>query len=604
MGLEGQGQAGSLEDERAFRMRAERTAGRLARLQLITSRLLTASTSEEVARALTDSVVAAADGDSSGAMWCQVWLVDGPRLRLASASEAAPVAVVDELDIAEGPGLAACVRAKKAAFAVCAPTGEECPADGGAPPPLVSAGLLPIVLGGVALGGLVVAYPPEHEIDTEERGFLAAMSEQAAQALERSRLNAEQAAMARTNGFLAESAQILAEAPSFTDALERLARLALTVLGDICLIDVGRDDGRIERMVALHREPFMQPLVDKLRTQYPPDPDRGHPVADVIRSGEPSWSPDMSDEFLRGVATTPEHFKLVKDLGFHSYITVPLVAVGGVLGSLTLVSADRTFEPADVVFAKRLAHQVGAVVFNAHRYDATLQTAHILQQSLLPKTLASPPGMQIDTRYLPATRGLEVGGDFYDVLMLPSRRVGFMIGDVAGHNRDAAAAMGQLRSAARALSGQVHSPASLIETLQWSWDLLEVGRMTTAVFGRLDQNTGDIVVASAGHPPPMLITPGAATARFLPVVPAAPLGAPSSAAINWEGRLERGQTLLLYTDGALDDRGHDADWALGRLAEVAADGDANPAAVCGRIVDSLPTRRADDVALLALRIWD
>lgn len=602
MGLEGQRQVGSLEDERAFRLQAERTAGRLARLQRITSRLLTASTSQEVARVLTDSVVA--DGDSAGATWCQVWLVEGPNLVLVSASGAAPEAVVGELDIAEGPGLAACVRARKAAFAVCSPTGEGCPEDGGAPPPLVSAGLLPIVLGGVALGGLVVAYPPEDEIDTEERGFLAAMADQAAQALERARLSAEQATMARTNGFLAESAQILAEAPSFTDALERLARLALTVLGDICLIDVGRDDGRIERMVALHREPFMQPLVDKFRTLYPPDPDRGHPVANVIRSGEASWAPAMSDEFLRGIATTPEHFKLVKDLGFHSYITVPLVSVSGVLGSLTLVSADRTFEPADVAFAKRLAHQVGAVVFNAHRYDATLQTAHILQQSLLPKALVSPPGLQIDTRYLPATRGLEVGGDFYDMIMLPSHRVGFMIGDVAGHNRDAAAAMGQLRSAARVLSGQVHSPASLIETLQWSWDLLEVDRMTTAVFGRLDQTTGDMVMASAGHPPPLLITPGAAVASYLPVVPCTPLGAPPTAAINWEGRLERGQTLLLYTDGTLDDRDHDTDGALERLAAVAADGDPHPAAVCGRIVDSLPVRRADDVALLALRIWD
>src|SRR5205807_565290 len=97
-------------------------------------------------------------------------------------------------------------------------------------------------------------------------------------------------------------------------------------------------------------------------------PGRHHPVADVIRSGESSWSPFMSDDFLAGIATTPGHYQLVKDLGFRSYITVPLLAAGEILGSITLVSSGRSFEPADVAFAERLAQQVGAVVFNAHRY--------------------------------------------------------------------------------------------------------------------------------------------------------------------------------------------------------------------------------------------
>ena len=190
------------------------------------------------------------------------------------------------------------------------------------------------------------------------------------------------------------------------------------------------------------------------------------------------------------------------------------------------------------------------MVNNARRFDASQETSHILQQSLLPRRLPAVEGLEVETRYLPATRGLEVGGDFYDLVILPSRRVGFMIGDVAGHDRDAAAAMGQLRSAARALAGQVREPAALIGALQWSWDLLGFERMATAIFGRLDQNSGDLILASAGHHPPLLISPG--SAEFVPVRPSPPLGAPAAEAVDWIGHLAPGQVLLLYTDGVLD----------------------------------------------------
>jgi hypothetical protein len=354
--------------------------------------------------------------------------------------------------------------------------------------------------------------------------------------------------------------------------------------------------------VALHRDPSLQPLVDRLSRQYPPDPRGRHPVVDVIANGRTSWSQEMSDELLRDTTRDADHYALVKELSFRSYLAVPLLTGGEILGAVAIVSASRSFGPDDVAFAERLAQQVAAVVYNARRYDAAMRTAHILQSSLLPRTLPHLPGLQVDTRYLPGTRGLEVGGDFYDLVVLPSRRAGFMIGDVAGHDRDAAALMGQLRSAARALAGRVHSPASLIEELQWSWDLLGFDRIATALIGRLDPSNGDLILASAGHHPPLLLSPEGG--RFLPVVPSAPLGAPATSATNWEGRIDRSQTLLLYTDGVLDDRSGDGEGSMTRLARLAAAGDLHPTAVCERVVSELPTHRSDDVALLALRICD
>jgi serine/threonine-protein kinase RsbW len=329
---------------------------------------------------------------------------------------------------------------------------------------------------------------------------------------------------------------------------------------------------------------------------------------EVFTSGRSSWAPDMDDEFLRHTTQDLIHYQLVKALGFRSYLSVPLRNGDEVQGTLTLVSSQRPFGAADVSFAERLALQVAGVVNNARRFDASQETSQILQHALLPRGLPEVEGLEIETRYLPATRGLEVGGDFYDVVVLPSHRLGFMIGDVAGHDRDAAATMGQLRSAARALAGQVREPAALIEALQWSWDLLGFDRIATALVGRLDQTTGDLVLASAGHHPPLVLTPeGSAgsggSARFLPVAPSTPLGAPAAPATEWVGTLAPGQVLLLYTDGVLDSRSADPDTSgMERLAGVAGGGEISPVDVCDRVIGALPQHRIDDVALLAFRL--
>jgi serine/threonine-protein kinase RsbW len=291
---------------------------------------------------------------------------------------------------------------------------------------------------------------------------------------------------------------------------------------------------------------------------------------------------------------------LTKALDFRSYLTVPLAADEEVIGSITFVSSTRSFDVHDVAFAQELAQQVVAVVANAQRFELADHTAHVLQESLLPHRPADVPGIRTATRYLPSTRGLDVGGDFYDLVVLPSKRLGFMIGDVAGHDRAAAAMMGQLRSAARALAGQVRTPGELVAALRWSWDLLGFERMATGLFGELDPNTGELLLASAGHHPPLVVEPGGA--RYLPVRSATPFGAPETEATEWHGHLRPGQVLLLYTDGVIDDRGVGAEASMESLARTVADGEVEPQDVCQRVIEALTTERADDVALLALAV--
>jgi serine/threonine-protein kinase RsbW len=175
-----------------------------------------------------------------------------------------------------------------------------------------------------------------------------------------------------------------------------------------------------------------------------------------------------------------------------------------------------------------------------------------------------------------------------------------MIGDVAGHDRQAAAQMGHLRIAARMLSGRVRGPAALIGSLRRGWRSLEMDRMATALFCQLDLATGDLVVASAGHPAPLVVTKDGAA--FLPVKPSTPLGGPRSRVLEWRGVLGEEEALLLYTDGVIHDRDRlvGVDDALSRLVTLASTCSPDPAVLCERVQSAMGSDRSDDVALLSL----
>jgi PAS domain S-box-containing protein len=407
----------------------------------------------------------------------------------------------------------------------------------------------------------------------------------------------------RRQDFLLRASDVLAGAASYDETLERLAEVAVPTLGDLCLIDVLDESGRLVRMAARHADPDRQPLVEELRQRYAPDPQGRHPAVAAIVSRQTEWSPDMSDDFLRATTRDDHHFDVVKALDFTSYVSVPLVADDQVLGSVTLVSAGsgRRFGPADVAIVEQLAGRVALVVAKARRYDREHRTSHALQATLLPSAVPTVPGLTIAVRYLPGTRNVDVGGDFYDVIALASGEVAITVGDVAGHDVTAAATMGQLRSASRALIGHATGPAGLIELLHGSWDALGLDRIATVVYLGLRPDDGALRMASAGHLPPLVLENGRAS--YVELDPGGPLGAPETPATDWFGTLGPGGVLMCYTDGLVESRERDIDVGLDRLlTAVERAGTTEPDELCDRVVTAMAGAvRGDDVALLVVR---
>ncbi len=562
------------ERERDARREAQQLAARTLRMQRVTAELASTHSAHEAAGVLVDAF---ADDASA---WRAVWLRTGDELELAASSGALPA----EWQGGVPAQVAEVVARRLPAFVDDAP----------------SHALVPVLSDDDCVAALALGFDGHHQFTTSEREDLTAIAGQASQAFDRARLAAAQHRAAERATFFARAAQLLAEAGDLSDTLERLADLAVGVLGEICLLDVVGEDGQIARMAAKHRDRARQPLVDRLRTEFAPDPRGEHPAVSAIAEGRASWAAHTTDALLRATTVSKEHFALVKSLHFRSYLTVPLVAEERVVGSLTSISTTRSFGRDDMAFAQELATHVAAVVDNARRYESAFRTSRILQSSLLPPRLPSVAGVAIETRYLTANRGLEVGGDFYDVIALPSGVVVFSVGDVGGHDRGAAAQMGHLRSAARALAAQATRPAHLIASLRSCWQLLGFERIATMVTGFLDPRGGGVVIASAGHYPPLLVSLDGAD--FLPLCPSPPLGIDGQPPEEWHGRLRPGDVLLGYTDGAIDERRTGSEASMARLSSVAVAGDRTPRAVCDRVVAMLAPERSDDVALLALAL--
>lgn len=465
------------------------------------------------------------------------------------------------------------------------------------------------VFGVLVLARLRVRGAPDGEVDPRKRASLDEQDEslvtevgrRIGAGLETARLYADLEAARRTQAFLLGVARVLAAATSYEETLGELARVALPTLGDLCLIDLIDDEGALRRMVAYHHDPQCDATVKELLEGYPPLLDGPHPSARAIVTKTSQWSNEMSDEFLRATTRNERHFELAKQLEFTSYIAVPLVVESETLGAVILVStgSGRLLDREDVALAETLARQVAIVVRKARSYQRERDTSEVLQSRLLPRELPVVRGARFGVAYLPRMAGIEACGDFYDVVDISDDIVWLMVGDVAGHDRQAAAQMGHLRVAARLLSGQVRRPATMVRWLRRSWERIEMDRMATAVFCKVDVKSGDIDIASAGHPAPVIVRPG--EAAFLPVRPSPPLGGPRSRTYEWHGKLAYNEALLLYTDGVLQDRDRrlSVDEAMEQLISVVSACPPDPDELCRRVQTALGSDRSDDVALLS-----
>ena len=438
-------------------------------------------------------------------------------------------------------------------------------------------------------------------LTTADVNLLWTIGRQAGQALERARLHEQAARQAERASFLLEAARLLAEAADVGETVDRLAGLAVGRLADLCVVDLESDEGLI-RPAVRHRDPGRARLAEELRAHHLPRRSDTHPSVRALQSGGTQWVRTVDDAFLRSVALDEAHLEVMRALDLTAVVAVPFAAEGRQLGVLTIAADARRgpFTVADVEVAEQLALQLGLVVARAQRFDLAVRTSHALQDNLLPPAPPSLEGLAIAVRYLPATHGIDVGGDFYDVVQLPGAEVGLAVGDVVGHDITAAATMGQLRSVYRALLADGPAPGVIVDRLQTGWPLLSLRRMATALFASLDPVSGRLRFASAGHPPPVLLEGG--RARYLPVRPSRMLGAPPSQAVEWDGVLPHGASLVLFTDGLVESRSADIDEGFDRLLTAASSaGTSEPDALCDHLLSELTgAHRADDIALLVL----
>ncbi|WP_150251932.1 PP2C family protein-serine/threonine phosphatase [Nocardiopsis deserti] len=246
-------------------------------------------------------------------------------------------------------------------------------------------------------------------------------------------------------------------------------------------------------------------------------------------------------------------------------LALPLLTGSGLLGVLLLRRADPPDADDEVVLVE-LAGRVAASLDNARRFERERDTAATLQRAMLTE-LPETPGMELTARYLPATRGMNVGGDWYDVFSRGDGEFIGVVGDVTGHGIHAAVMMGQLRTALRAYALEERSPAVLLERLHRLLGHLEPDLFATAVIVRFRPGDPEVVMAGAGHPPP-LWRDGEGTAQAVRLPSGGMLGLPVELTYtDHTVELPPGSALLLYSDGLIERRGESIDDGIARLVE-------------------------------------
>ncbi|GAA4073100.1 SpoIIE family protein phosphatase [Actinomadura miaoliensis] len=291
-----------------------------------------------------------------------------------------------------------------------------------------------------------------------------------------------------------------------------------------------------------------------------------------------------------------------------AWVGLPLLAAGAPIGALRFsFTRPREITEEERVFLEALAGQCALAVERALLFEREHRTAEELQRSLLPSDLPRLPGMQLAARYDPATRHVQVGGDWYDVFRLPDDRLAVAVGDVMGKGVLAAAGMGRVRNALRALALNDPRPAAVLAGLDRLFSATEdEEQFTTVAYAVIDPETGRGAFSNAGHPPLLLIS-GDGAAALSSREPGTPLGWPSQRQ-QASFSIETGNTVVFYSDGLVENRRRGVDAGLDEL--VAAASDAPPEVVGDpeRLVDFLVDRmlagyeQVDDVTVLALHV--
>ncbi|MFG2791081.1 SpoIIE family protein phosphatase [Streptomyces sp. NPDC048419] len=330
--------------------------------------------------------------------------------------------------------------------------------------------------------------------------------------------------------------------------------------------------------------------------------DEPYPMSDAVRTLTPRFI-ESPEEFAKGYPLLWPH---ITDLNITSAAYLPLIVQARPIGAMGLLYNDRRgFSAEDRNVLLALGSSIAQSLQRAMFYEQEKDLASGLQQAMLPRTIPSVRGADVAVRYRSASLGRDIGGDWYDLIPLPGGRVGAVIGDVQGHDTHAAAVMGQLRIVLRAYAAEGHTPATVMARASVFLHELDTDRFATCLYAEADLSTGVVQVVRAGHIDP-LIRHTDGSCRRVPVPGGLPLGLSAEF-----GRLEYpvgtleldpGNTLLLCTDGLVEQPGADLDDGVHVLTALIASGPDDVRDLADCLIDVAEERGGDDdVALLLLR---
>ncbi|MEU0550829.1 SpoIIE family protein phosphatase [Micromonospora sp. NPDC005979] len=407
--------------------------------------------------------------------------------------------------------------------------------------------------------------------------------------------------------LLAGVSETLAGTLDVGTSLRRLADAMVPVLADWCLLTLVGPSGQPREAVAVHRDPARTPDVDRfaelLRTGLSPE----SVIRTVLRTGQPRLGGVASLADVARGTTVPEMTTIAERLGITSYLSVPVPAAGGtVLGAITLINGpDRQqFDHPDLLTAVDIGRRAGQAIGNSSMYGEQRHVAEVLQHSMLPR-LPLVPELELAARYQPAADRVEVGGDWYDAFVQPDGELIAAIGDVAGHDIEAAATMGQLRNLVRGNAfGRPDQVGALMSHLDGAIRGLRLPIAATATLVRIGparSEVHEVTWCNAGHPPALVVRAGGAV-EVLEATPEPLLGlARPTPRTSHSTSLAAGDTLLLYTDGLIERRDRSIDDGLAELVGRLAGTDAVPLdELCDLLLAAIQ-HREDDTALLAVR---
>ena len=419
----------------------------------------------------------------------------------------------------------------------------------------------------------------------------------------RGRLTEQLSAAALRTARLQQATSMLAEALTVEQVVEVITEVGRTAIGALhSAVALLESDGARLRVVNDDLRNAPDSAGGELTLQSPSVMTKAIATRRPVLVEDPE---DLRSQFDGELEIDPERVAASDE---RSWVGLPLLAAGAPLGALRFsFGRPRKIIEEERVFLEALAGQCSLAVERAGLYEREHTTAETLQRSLLPDQLPSVPGLVLTAMYRPVAKNMEIGGDWYDAFRLADQRLAVAVGDVMGKGLTAAAGMGRVRNALRALALTDPRPAAVLGGLDRLFSATEEEeQVTTVAYLVIDPETGNGVLGNAGHLPALVLEAGCAP-RFDQVEAGTPLGW-ASPRKQHAFNLRPGSTAVFYSDGLVENRNRGLDAGLEELAAVAARADEELLARPERLLEYLVERmlagheQDDDVTVLVMHV--